>query len=167
MGKRIAAQVKHIANTAELGRHLRAVRREQAVTIRDASTLVSLGERFISEIEHGKETAFLDKTLQYIDRLGLSLHVYPRNVLAIHPPYGVMDDIGAIGQLARRHRKKQGATLQSVRQISGLGLRFLSEFERGNNSRVGNALSALESYGLEVAIAPKNYRLDRADLSHV
>ena len=77
------------------------------------------------------------------------------------------DDIKAIGQLARHHRKKQSATLLNVNQISGLGLRFLSEFERGNNSRVGKALSALKSYGLEVAIAPNNYRLSRAELSNV
>jgi HTH-type transcriptional regulator/antitoxin HipB len=70
-------KVEHIDNTAELGRYLRASRREQAVTISDASALVSLCERFISEIERGKETAFLNKTLQYINLLGLSLHICP------------------------------------------------------------------------------------------
>jgi HTH-type transcriptional regulator/antitoxin HipB len=101
MSKSIAPKkVKHIDNTAELGHYLRASRREQAVTISDASALVSLGERFISEIERGKETAFLDKTLQYINQLGLSLHIYPRNTLTIHSPYGALADIKAIGQLA-------------------------------------------------------------------
>ena len=168
MTKSIAPKkVKHIDNAAELGRYLRASRREQAVTISDASALVSLGERFISEIERGKETAFLDKTLQYINQLGLSLHIYPRNALTIHSPYGALDDIKAIGQLARQHRKKQNATMETVKQISGLGLRFLSEFERGNNSQIGKALSALKTYGLEVVISPKNYRLSKADLSDV
>jgi len=168
MTKSIAPKkVKHIDNTAELGRYLRASRREQAVTISEASTLVSLGERFISEIERGKETAFLDKTLQYINQLGLSLHFYPRNTLTIHSPYGALDDIKAIGQLARQHRKKQNATMQTVKQISGLGLRFLSEFERGNNSQIGKALSALKTYGLEVVISPRNYRLSKADLTNV
>lgn len=168
MTKRIAPKkVKHIDNTAELGRYLRASRRQQAVTISDASALVSLGERFISEIERGKETAFLDKTLQYIDQLGLSLHIYPRNTLTIRPPYGALDDIKAIGQLARQHRKKQNATMETVKQISGLGLRFLSEFERGNNSQIGKALSALKTYGLEVVVSPKNYRLSKADLTNV
>ena len=77
------------------------------------------------------------------------------------------DNIEAIGQLARQHRKKQNATLETVKQISGLGLRFLSEFERGKNSRVGKALRALNTYGLEVVISPKNYRLSKADLSDV
>ncbi len=168
MTKSIAPKkVKHIDNTAELGRYLRASRREQAVTISDASALVSLGERFISEIERGKETAFLDKTLQYINQLGLSLHIYPRNALTIHLPYGALDDIKTIGKLARQHRKKQSATMETVKQISGLGLRFLSEFERGNNSQIGKALSALKTYGLEVVISPRNYRLSKADLTNV
>ena len=168
MSKSIAPKkVKYIDNTAELGHYLRASRREQAVTISDASALVSLGERFISEIERGKETAFLDKTLHYINQLGLSLHIYPRNTLTIHSPYGAFADIKAIGQLARQHRKKQKATLETVKQISGLGLRFLSEFERGNNSQIGKALNALKTYGLEVAISPKNYRLSKADLADV
>jgi len=158
-------KVKHIGNTAELGHYLRESRREQTVTISDASALVSLGERFISEIERGKETAFLDKTLQYINQLGLSLHIYPRNTLTIHSPYGALADIKAIGQLARQHRKKQRATMETVKQVSGLGLRFLSEFERGNNSQIGKVLNALKTYGLEVAISPKNYRLSRADLT--
>ena len=157
-------KVRHIHNTAELGRYLRESRREQAVTINNASAFVSLGERFISEIERGKETAFLDKTLQYLNQLGLSLHIYPRNSLSIHSPYGAIADIKAIGQLARQHRKKQKATMETVKQISGLGLRFLSEFERGNNSQIGKTLKALKTYGLEVAISPKNYRLSRADL---
>jgi hypothetical protein len=157
-------KVRSIDNTAELGRYLRESRREQAVTISDASAFVSLGERFISEIERGKESAFLDKTLQYINQLGLSLQIYPRNALSIHSPYGAFSDINTIGQLARHHRKKQKATMENVKQISGLGLRFLSEFERGNNSQIGNALNALNTYGLDVAIAPKNYRLSKADL---
>ncbi len=157
-------KVRHIDNTADLGRYLRESRQEQSVTINNASALVSLGQRFISEIERGKETAFLDKTLQYINQLGLSLHIYPRNSLNIQSPYGAITDIKVIGQLARQHRKEQKATLETVKQLSGLGLRFLSEFERGNNSQIGKALKALKTYGLEVTISPKNYRLSRADL---
>ena len=160
-------KVQHIHSTAELGRYLRDSRREQAVTISDASAFVSLGERFISEIERGKETAFLDKTLQYLNQLGLGLHIYPRNTLSIRSPYGALGDIKTIGQLARKHRKRQNATLDTVKQVSGLGLRFLSDFERGNNSQIGKALDALKTYGLEVSSSPKNYRLNRADLSDV
>ena len=157
-------RVEQIQGTTELGGYLRDHRRSQASTIKDTSHLAALGERFISEVERGKETAFFDKTLQYINLLGLSLHIYPRNVLSIQPPYGALSDLKAIGALARHHRKIQKATLNTVKELSGLGLRFLSDFERGKNCQIGKALSALESYGLELAIAPKNYRLSKRDL---
>ncbi len=159
--------VKHFQCTKELGRYLRDYRRIQASTISDASSFVALGERFISEIERGKETAFFDKTLQYISLLGLSLHIYPRNVLSIAPPYGAFNNIKEIGALARHHRQAQQATLDTARELSGLGLRFLSDFERGRNCQIAKALSALRHYGLEVAIAPRNYRLSKADLLNV
>jgi len=160
-------RVEQIHTTTELGSYLRDRRREQAATINDASNFVALGERFISEIERGKKTAFFDKTLKYINLLGLSLHIYPRNALNIHSPYGAFTNIKDIGALARQHRKAQKATLDTVRQISGLSLRFLSDFENGKNSQIGKALTVLKNYGLEVALAPKNYRLNKADLLNV
>jgi HTH-type transcriptional regulator / antitoxin HipB len=84
----ILTKVQHIHGTAELGRYLRDRRHEQATTISNASSLASIGERFISEIERGKQTAFFDKTLQYLNLLGLSLQIYPRNTLSIQSPYG-------------------------------------------------------------------------------
>jgi len=158
------ARTQHIHSPTELGRYLRHRRREQNNTIRDASGIASIGERFISEIERGKPTAFFDKTLQYLNLLGLSLHIYPKNALSIQSPYGVFTDIESIGAVARHHRKDQKATLDTVSELSDLSLRFLSDFERGNNSQVGKALAALKTYGLEVTIAPKNYRLSKADL---
>jgi HTH-type transcriptional regulator/antitoxin HipB len=160
-------KVKHIHNPVELGEYLRAYRKDQSVTINDVSRLVFLGARFISEIERGKKTAVLDKVLHYLNQLGLSLHIYPRNALSIHSPYGSFSDLKAIGVLARQHRKAQGATLNTVKELSGLNLRFLSDFERGNNSQIGKALKALNSYGLEVVISPRNYRLSKADLLNV
>lgn len=160
-------RAQHIRSTTELGRYLRDCRHEQASTISDASSFATLGQRFISEIERGKESAFFDKTLQYLNLLGLSLHIYPRAALCIQSPYGAFTDIKAIGALARHHRKTQKATLETVKELSGLSLRFLSDFERGNNCQIGKALSALKNYGLEVAIAPRNYRLSKADLLNV
>jgi len=160
-------RAKHIHSTTELGRCLRDHRREQASTISDASSFAPLGQRFISEIERGKETASFDKALQYINLLGLNLHIYPRNVLSIQSPYGAFTDLKAIGALARHHRKSQKATLDTVKALSDLSLRFLSDFERGKNCQIGKALSALRHYGLKVAIAPRNYRLSKGDLLNV
>jgi len=108
-------RANHIQSTTELGRCLRDRRREQASTISDVSSFASLGERFISEIERGKETASFDKALQYINLLGLSLHIYPRNVLNIQSPYGTFTDLKALGALARHHRKTQKSTLDIVK----------------------------------------------------
>ena len=163
----VSTRVRNIRSMTGLGECLRDRRIEQAVTISDASGFTTLGERFISEVERGKQTAFLDKTLQYLNLLGLSLHVYPRNTLSVQPPYGSVADIKAIGVIARHHRKIQKATLDTVKGLSGLGLRFLSDFERGKNCQVGKALKALKCYGLEVAIAPRNYRFSKEDLLNV
>lgn len=160
-------KVQHIQSATELGTYLRDYRRGQASTISEASSFTALGERFISEIERGKETAFLDKTLQYIHQLGLNLHIYPRNILSIQSPYGVVTKLETIGALARHHRKTQKATLETVRELSGLGLRFLSDFERGKNCRIGKVLLALRHYGLEVVIVPRNFRLSKVDLLNV
>lgn len=160
-------KVTHVHDPADFGRVLRDRRREQSTTIRDASSYAALGERFISEIERGKQTAFFGKTLQYLSLLGLTLQIYPRNAHSIQSPYGAFADLKAIGALARHHRKEQKATLETVKELSGLSLRFLSDFERGNNSQIGKALAALRIYGLEVAISPRNYRLNKADLLNV
>ncbi len=156
--------VTHVRNTSELGSILRDSRRAQAITISDTSDFVSVGKRFISEIERGKQTALFGKVLEYLTQLGLSLHIYPKNVLGIAPPYGALNDIKAIGALARHHRKEQKATLNTVQEISGLSLRFLSDFERGNNSQIGKVLTALSTYGLDVFVSPGSYRLSKADL---
>lgn len=162
--KHSSAKTQRIHSSVELGRYLRDRRQEQAATISDVSSIASIGKRFISEIERGKYTALFDKTLQYLNLLGLSLHIYPKNALGIQSPYGAFTDIKAIGAIARLHRKNQKATLETAKELSDLSLRFLSDFERGNNSQIGKALDALNTYGLEVAIAPKNYRLAKADL---
>lgn len=160
-------KVKHVHDPAELGSVLRERRHEQSTTISDASSYAELGKRFISEVERGKQTAFFDKTLQYLSLLGLTLQIYPRNAHSIQSPYGAFADLKTIGALARHHRKEQKATLNTVKELSGLSLRFLSDFERGNNSQIGKALAALKIYGLEVAISPRNYRLNKADLLNV
>jgi hypothetical protein len=126
-----------------------------------------LGERFISELERGKESAFLDRTLRYLSLLGLGMQIYPRNTLAIGSPYGAVADPMTLGQIMRHHRQSQNATLATVKDLSGLGLRFLSDFERGKNSRIGNVLAAFNSYGLKVVVTPKTYRLGKSDLVNV
>jgi len=61
-----------------------------------------------------------------------------------------------LGRLVRLHRKKRGLTLETVSGLSNLGIRFLSEFERGKETaEIGKVLKALHVLGLEVHIRPR------------
>jgi transcriptional regulator with XRE-family HTH domain len=60
-----------------------------------------------------------------------------------------------LGNLARAHRKSRNLTLATVSGLSGLSIRFLSEFERGKpTAEIGKVLQALRILGLEVAVRP-------------
>ena len=71
--------------------------------------------------------------------------------------YGRIQDTEELGNLVRQYRKSCGMTLKSAGELAGLGIRFLSEFERGKNtSEIGKVLKALQALGLEVEIRPGN-----------
>lgn len=61
---------------AELGQKLRAVRKAQGVTQAQLAALVGTGTRFISELENGKVSAEIGKTLAVVQALGLGLFVF-------------------------------------------------------------------------------------------
>jgi len=61
-----------------------------------------------------------------------------------------------IGQTLRRRRKEAGLTLKQAAGMSGVGVRFLSELERGKATlQIGLALKVLQGFGLEVHVAPR------------
>ena len=64
-----------ITDTQELGTLIRNHRKAMGLTQRDAAGLCGVGERFLSELERGKSSAALGKTLQVMKRLGLKLRV--------------------------------------------------------------------------------------------
>jgi HTH-type transcriptional regulator/antitoxin HipB len=64
-----------IINTKYLGRMIRQHRKSIGLTQRDAAGLCGVGERFLSELERGKETASLGKAIQVIKRLGLKIEI--------------------------------------------------------------------------------------------
>ena len=60
-------------------------------------------------------------------------------------------NVPALGQWARRARKAQGLTLRALADRAGLGIRFLSEFERGKETaELGKVLAALHTLGLRL-----------------
>jgi len=64
-----------IGDTWALGDLIRQRRKAMGLTQRDAAGLCGVGERFLSELERGKASASLGKTLQVLKRLGLRTRV--------------------------------------------------------------------------------------------
>lgn len=64
-----------------------------------------------------------------------------------------VDSAGQIGQLVRRRRKEAGMTLKDAAALAGVGVRFLSELERGKPTlQLGLAISVLQLFGLELHV---------------
>lgn len=73
--------------------------------------------------------------------------------------YGRVQDAEDLGNLVRRYRKGCGLSLKATGDLAGLGIRFLSEFERGKETaEIGKILNALEALGLDMIIRPGSYR---------
>ncbi len=61
-----------------LGKYIRVSRKQQGATQAEFASLCGVGVRFISDLENGKPTIELGKTLQVVKCLGLELIVQPR-----------------------------------------------------------------------------------------
>jgi y4mF family transcriptional regulator len=62
-----------IGSVADLGKYIKAFRSSQEMTQSDISGLANTGNRFIVELENGKETVQLNKALDVLSALGLEL----------------------------------------------------------------------------------------------
>ena len=62
----------------ELGQIIRIFRKSQGLTLENVANICNVGIRFLSELERGKETAELGKTLMIIHNLGIVLSAHPR-----------------------------------------------------------------------------------------
>ncbi|MGC9129150.1 MAG: helix-turn-helix domain-containing protein [Acidithiobacillus sp.] len=70
--------------------------------------------------------------------------------------YGVVRSTADLGRLVRLHRKQRNLTLETVAGLSNVGIRFLSEFERGKGTaEIGKVLQVMRSLGLEMVILPR------------
>ncbi|MFH1811871.1 MAG: helix-turn-helix transcriptional regulator [Pseudomonadota bacterium] len=77
----------------------------------------------------------------------------------MNAPYGKIQDTRALGALLRASRKQRGVTQASVAGLSGVGIRFLSELERGKDTaELGKALKVLQRLGLELWVVPRGHR---------
>lgn len=67
-----------ITEPAQLGAAVRVRRKEAGLNQKRLAALAGVGTRFLSELERGKPTAQLGKTLQVLQLLGLELRVHRR-----------------------------------------------------------------------------------------
>lgn len=67
-----------IESAADIGRLVRKKRKEDGLTIADTAALCGVGYRFLSNLENGKETAELGKTIQVLAGLGLEVVIGPK-----------------------------------------------------------------------------------------
>ena len=71
-------------------------------------------------------------------------------------PYGKIYTPDALGGLIRRKRRESGVDQARAAGLAGVGIRFLSELERGKPTvELGKVLKVLERLGLEVWILPR------------
>ena len=70
------------------------------------------------------------------------------------PKYGRIRTSSELGKLAREERRRQGLTLETFYESSGITTRYMSELERGKPS-VDRVLATLQMLGLAVVIVPR------------
>lgn len=64
-----------ISSAAELGKILRAARKESGFTQRDAAALCNVSLPFLNAIERGKPTAQIGKVLDVCSRYGIEIRL--------------------------------------------------------------------------------------------
>lgn len=67
-----------VANSTDLGRAIRARRKEIGLNQTDLATAANTSLRFVSEVERGKSTARVEGVLRLLGALGLDLELRPR-----------------------------------------------------------------------------------------
>jgi len=64
-----------------------------------------------------------------------------------------------LGALVRQRRKQAGLTLKDAAGMAGVGIRFLSELERGKPTlQLGLAIEVLQLFGLELDVRARGER---------
>ena len=64
-----------LRTTAEIGARIREIRKSQGISQEMLSGLAGTGQRYISELERGKETIRVREMLRVLDALGCGLYI--------------------------------------------------------------------------------------------
>jgi HTH-type transcriptional regulator/antitoxin HipB len=68
-----------VTTAEDVGRIIRTKRKETSVRQEMAAGMSEVGTKFLSQLESGKETAELGKTLRVLRKLGLNVYIFPRS----------------------------------------------------------------------------------------
>ncbi len=64
-----------------------------------------------------------------------------------------------LGAIVRQRRKEAGLTLKEAAGLAGVGIRFLSELERGKPTlQLGLVIEVLQLFGLELHVGSRGER---------
>lgn len=67
-------------------------------------------------------------------------------------------DVETLGSAVRTARKNQGLTQQEFADVAGVGVRFLSELERGKETaEIGLVLRVVGEAGLDLILRPRRF----------
>lgn len=68
----------HIRSPEDLGEIIRSKRKRDGLTLQEAAALCGVSYAFLSALENGKETVRLNKVLDVLECLGITLEAAPR-----------------------------------------------------------------------------------------
>lgn len=68
-----------VTTAEDVGRIIRTKRKETGARQDMAAGMAEVGTKFLSQLENGKETAELGKTLRVLRKLELNVYIYPRS----------------------------------------------------------------------------------------
>lgn len=67
--------MERLKNISSIGDKVRSIRKAQGVSQETLAGLAGTGQRYISELERGKETARIRELIKLLDALGAGLYV--------------------------------------------------------------------------------------------
>jgi transcriptional regulator with XRE-family HTH domain len=73
------AEYGKVSTPLEIGRIIALKRKDIGLKQEVTAGVSGVGTKFLSQLENGKETAELGKTLQVLNGLGLELYIFPRS----------------------------------------------------------------------------------------
>ncbi|WP_426166383.1 helix-turn-helix domain-containing protein [Pseudoduganella sp. R-34] len=86
--------VQLVRELADVGRQVRAHRKQQGLRIDDAAALISVSVDLLSRLENGAGGIRTDKLLSVLDGLGLALVIAPKDhALLQRLPSGLLADV--------------------------------------------------------------------------